>query len=342
MSNPYYSRGNFVKHTTVRAAQMNAELAKVEAAFDGLDLALTDFGRGTSSTPLTISVGVKELTIVGGHFVQVGQFILLSSVALPETHYMGGVVTDFDPPTGETTVDVTEFAGSGTVSNWAIAIAPRGAATRIVEYPGSVGLATLKEGMDLDTVTNTSFAAKAPLESPALTGTPTAPTATKATDNTQIATTAFVQDNTDWTEIASVSAAGLGVVTFSSIPTHYKDLLLIGAPLACDSSTANLSIAISSDGTNWNPNGGPGSGVLGQIATNLTYRAAAFFAGARLNVGPVSAALWSTTDNQALSNDVTQQPPIWRYTSGGIAALRMALASPRTFASGSIVKLLGR
>jgi hypothetical protein len=33
---------------------------------------------------------------------------------------------------------------------------------------------------------------KAPLESPSLTGTPTAPTATTGTDTTQIATTAFV------------------------------------------------------------------------------------------------------------------------------------------------------
>lgn len=35
---------------------------------------------------------------------------------------------------------------------------------------------------------------KAPLESPALTGNPTAPTAAKETDTTQLATTAFVQD----------------------------------------------------------------------------------------------------------------------------------------------------
>lgn len=45
-------------------------------------------------------------------------------------------------------------------------------------------------------VTNltTDLAAKAPLASPALTGTPTAPTATAGTNSTQIATTAFVHD----------------------------------------------------------------------------------------------------------------------------------------------------
>lgn len=41
--------------------------------------------------------------------------------------------------------------------------------------------------------TNAALAAKAPLASPALTGTPTAPTASAATSNTQLATTAFVQ-----------------------------------------------------------------------------------------------------------------------------------------------------
>jgi hypothetical protein len=45
----------------------------------------------------------------------------------------------------------------------------------------------------LDTLTTD----KAPLASPALTGTPTAPTAAVDTDTTQVATTAFVQDQVD-------------------------------------------------------------------------------------------------------------------------------------------------
>lgn len=45
-----------------------------------------------------------------------------------------------------------------------------------------------------DSVARSALEQKAPLESPALTGTPTAPTATKGTSTTQIATTAFVQN----------------------------------------------------------------------------------------------------------------------------------------------------
>lgn len=51
---------------------------------------------------------------------------------------------------------------------------------------------------------------KAPLESPDLTGTPTAPTATSGTDTTQIATTAFV--------MAALSSAGGGATVSDSAP----------------------------------------------------------------------------------------------------------------------------
>ena len=45
-----------------------------------------------------------------------------------------------------------------------------------------------------DSVARSALEQKAPLESPALTGTPTAPTASNGTNTTQIATTAFVQN----------------------------------------------------------------------------------------------------------------------------------------------------
>lgn len=56
---------------------------------------------------------------------------------------------------------------------------------------------------------------RAPLASPAFTGTPTAPTATVATDTTQIATTAFVHDVVDAldTGVSDVTVGGTSVVT---------------------------------------------------------------------------------------------------------------------------------
>ena len=65
----------------------------------------------------------------------------------------------------------------------------------ITEQDGVVGATFQDIQITESQVTNLTndLAAKAPLESPALTGTPTAPTAAAGTDSTQIATTAFVQ-----------------------------------------------------------------------------------------------------------------------------------------------------
>jgi len=56
--------------------------------------------------------------------------------------------------------------------------------------------AALGDDANFATTVTTNLALKAPLASPALTGIPTAPTATAATNTTQIATTAFVQSVT--------------------------------------------------------------------------------------------------------------------------------------------------
>ena len=64
-----------------------------------------------------------------------------------------------------------------------------------------------------ETEIDTSLALKAPLASPALTGTPTAPTATVSDDSTQIATTAFVQDHVPIS--LSVTASAGSTVTKS-------------------------------------------------------------------------------------------------------------------------------
>ncbi len=68
--------------------------------------------------------------------------------------------------------------------------------------------------------TKTELNTKAPLASPALTGTPTAPTAAKTTDSTQIATTAFVKDVVaDYATLTQLNAkAPLASPTFTGTP----------------------------------------------------------------------------------------------------------------------------
>jgi hypothetical protein len=55
--------------------------------------------------------------------------------------------------------------------------------------------AALNDDENYATTVTTALSGKAPLASPALTGTPTAPTAASGTSTTQIATTAYVQDS---------------------------------------------------------------------------------------------------------------------------------------------------
>jgi hypothetical protein len=67
----------------------------------------------------------------------------------------------------------------------------------------------------------TQFGAKANLASPALTGTPTAPTAVSSTNTTQIATTAFVQSLLSPTSSTLISALN---IDWSLADVFYKDI----------------------------------------------------------------------------------------------------------------------
>lgn len=111
-----------------------------------------------------------------------------------------------------------------------------------------VGLGNVNNTADtakpISTATQTALDLKANLASPALSGTPTAPTAAAATNNTQIATTAFVA-----AAIAGVGAAQLTAtsppLTFGNVAANsfvdlgldvtgaaYGDVVSVGIPIA--------------------------------------------------------------------------------------------------------------
>lgn len=82
------------------------------------------------------------------------------------------------------------------------------------------------------------LALKAPLDSPALTGTPTAPTAASGTDTTQIATTAFAQAAVAGLKTALVDGAPAEMDTFAEVAANLatkaplESPVLTGAPSA--------------------------------------------------------------------------------------------------------------
>ena len=90
---------------------------------------------------------------------------------------------------------LTFFAGGVAGGNLEMTVASDGVDVSALKIDGTAVTATATELNYVDGVTSnvqTQLDAKAPLASPALTGTPTAPTAGAGTNTTQIATTAFV------------------------------------------------------------------------------------------------------------------------------------------------------
>jgi len=107
-------------------------------------------------------------------------------------------------------------------------------------------------------VTNlpTDLAAKAPLASPALTGTPTAPTAAAATNTTQVATTAFVIANAG-------SGSGVAVRDEGTLLTQRGTLNFVGAGVTATDDATNGRTVITIPGGTSNFDGGTPSGTGG-------------------------------------------------------------------------------
>jgi len=123
-----------------------------------------------------------------------------------------------------------------------------------------VGLGSVDNTADsakpVSTAQQTALDLKAPLASPALTGTPTAPTATAATNTTQIATTAFVR-----TEVANlVASAPAALDTLDELAAALGDdanfatttatAIGLKAPLASPALTGTPTAPTASVGTN--------------------------------------------------------------------------------------------
>lgn len=79
--------------------------------------------------------------------------------------------------------------------------------------------------------------AKAPLDSPDLIGTPTAPTAESGTNTTQIATTAFVKDAVD-SSVAHMTILSYGSSTWSDFLTAYQEKSIVYCRASSNSNPA--------------------------------------------------------------------------------------------------------
>ena len=169
---------------------------------------------GDSGTSKTITSGSDTLTISGG----VGLTSVTSVTDTITLNIDNTAVTagNYGSSSSVGTFTVDAQGRLTAASNSAIAIT----ASQVTDLTkSSVGLGNVDNTADtakpVSTAQQTALDLKAPLASPALTGTPTAPTAAAATNTTQVATTEFVR-----AEVAAlVNSAGATLDTLGEIAT---------------------------------------------------------------------------------------------------------------------------
>ena len=131
-------------------------------------------------------------------------YVAVDSLTAPTAFEIGeGVYASGSPATLARTQIRRNTTGGTTAINWGagtkyVMLAPSAANLPAYDTNGLLAAATATAGTNDTTLATTAFvqtavAAKAPIANPTFTGTPAAPTAAGATNTTQLATTAFVQ-----------------------------------------------------------------------------------------------------------------------------------------------------
>jgi hypothetical protein len=188
----------------------------VNASGTGLWVSTVD---GNTTNPDALGAGWQMLAVSGGSAVVVSTgtvTLTAAQAAVPFINFTGTL-------TGNTTVVFPTIEGM----DWVVANSTSGGFTLQIETSGGTPITVPQTGAAAPTSvycdgtniqnTGVSTAGLAPINSPTLTGTPAAPTASPATlNNTQIATTAFVQAAIT---AALATYARLASPIFSGTPT---------------------------------------------------------------------------------------------------------------------------
>jgi hypothetical protein len=198
-------------------------------------------GTITGITDLAVADGGTGASTLTGYVKGTGTAALSGVASIPSTDITGlgtmstqaasAVAITGGTLTGVSSSNITITGGSITgITDLAVADGGTGASTGAGALSNFGLTATVTELNYTSGVTSaiqTQLNTKAPLASPALTGTPTAPTATAGTNTTQVATTEFVLANgTKMQKIAGIAMAGSSVVEFTGIPSTANTVIL--------------------------------------------------------------------------------------------------------------------
>jgi hypothetical protein len=102
----------------------------------------------TSSSSVAIGTGNKTFTTAGFYEWAVGMWVTVTSGANP-ANYMFGQVTSYNTSTEALVVDVDSVGGSGTFSDWTIALS---AYSSVGNYLVAADIGVTVQGYDADTV----------------------------------------------------------------------------------------------------------------------------------------------------------------------------------------------
>jgi len=194
---------------------------------------LTGYVKGSGTSALTASATIPntDITGLGTMSTQAASAVAITGGTIAGATITGGSITGItdlaiaDGGTGAST-------GAGAVSNFGI----------------TATIAQLNFVAGVTSAIQTQLDAKAPLASPALTGTPTAPTAAAGTNTTQVATTAFVAG----------AAIGIGqtwqdVTASRAVSTSYQNTtgrpILVNIVLNGSSTTRFIEVSV--DNSTW-------------------------------------------------------------------------------------------
>jgi hypothetical protein len=237
----------------------NSDTTGVHGITDTTALATKTYADTAVSTHNGLTENIHGITDTAALATKAGAETLTNKTISLGSNTVSGTKAEFDAAMSD--ADFATLAGTETLTNKTLTSPAITSPSGLVK--ADVGLDDVDNTSDADkpisTATQAALDLKAPLASPALTGTPTAPTATAGTNTTQVATTAFVTGAVADLVASAPSAlntlnelaAALG--NDANYATTITNALAAKAPIASPTFTGTVTVAASgiafTDGT---------------------------------------------------------------------------------------------